>query len=160
MGFISPGSLVRIQPPLFVRISLSVMRIASPRASLLLKRDTNDEIRFLPPSSSGLGYQVLILETGVRLPLGVVFNLRFTIDYFLFLLCRKDYMSFRPKPPFLLSHESTEAKWRNLLKNSRRVGFSPPFVADADIMYSGKSQRRSALYENGHRASRNCRGKR
>ena len=24
-----------------------------------------------PPSSSGLGYQVLILETGVRLPLGV-----------------------------------------------------------------------------------------
>jgi hypothetical protein len=28
---------------------------------------------FLPPSSSGLGYQVLILETGVRLPLGVFF---------------------------------------------------------------------------------------
>lgn|GEM_PF-1534013 len=27
----------------------------------------------LPPSSSGLGYQVLILETGVRLPLGVFF---------------------------------------------------------------------------------------
>ena len=26
---------------------------------------------FRPPSSSGLGYQVLILETGVRLPLGV-----------------------------------------------------------------------------------------
>ncbi len=25
----------------------------------------------MPPSSSGLGYQVLILETGVRLPLGV-----------------------------------------------------------------------------------------
>ena len=26
---------------------------------------------FLPPSSSGQGYQVLILETGVRSPLGV-----------------------------------------------------------------------------------------
>ena len=34
------------------------------------------DLNILPPSSSGLGYQVLILETGVRLPLGVVF-----IDY-------------------------------------------------------------------------------
>ena len=28
----------------------------------------------------------------------------------------EDYMSFRPKPPFLLSQESTGVKWRNLLK--------------------------------------------
>ncbi len=37
----------------------------------------------MPPSSSGLGYQVLILETGVRLPLGVFLLI---IDYFLFFL--------------------------------------------------------------------------
>ena len=34
----------------------------------------------------------------------------------IFTLCRKGHMSFRPKPPFLLSQESTGAKWRNLLK--------------------------------------------
>ena len=54
---------------------------------LNLFRISNLEFRILdlnisPPSSSGLGYQVLILETGVRLPLGVVFNLLFTIFYF------------------------------------------------------------------------------
>ena len=39
----------------------------------LLTDDYRPTTNWLPPSSSGLGYQVLILETGVRLPLGVFF---------------------------------------------------------------------------------------
>jgi hypothetical protein len=52
-----------------VKLGWRALNIRVPLQSRRPWRFTADCIR--PPSSSGLGYQVLILETGVRLPVGV-----------------------------------------------------------------------------------------
>ena len=72
MGFISPGSSVRIRPPLMgaYLVSLGPPLLESWRPACGI-RATRYEIRTMPPSSSGLGYRVLIPATGVRVPLGV-----------------------------------------------------------------------------------------